>query len=100
MPWRCLSRPRSETIGTERPRRALACRSEGDVLENVHWSYGIRRDRLSEAATTPTPKLAFFTIAATLAYLGLAILMGRSPPPSSLTRGPIALRSLADYFAL
>ena len=26
---------------------------------------------------TPTPKLAFLTIAATLAYLGLAILMGR-----------------------
>src|SRR5260370_13366132 len=35
----------------------------------------IRRDHASEAAMTPTPRAAFITVVATLAYLWLAILV-------------------------
>jgi hypothetical protein len=36
----------------------------------------LKRDRLSEAAMTLSPKLAFFNTVATFAYFGLAVLGG------------------------
>src|SRR5437588_11730536 len=58
--------------------------NKGSVLRPLpaksgHWARlsGIlwyKRDHLSEAAMTPTPRLAFITVVATLAYFGLAIL--------------------------
>ena len=76
MPWRCRSRPKSETIetGSDRPVQSLAGKKATFWRAAIGQGLLVRRDRLSQAAMNLTPRLAFIIIVATLAYLGLAIL--------------------------
>ena len=74
---RCQSRPKSKAItdASGRSERSLAGQKATFWRAAIGQSPpGIKRDRLNEVAMMPTPRLAFITIVATLAYLGLAIL--------------------------